>query len=47
MEPMTLEMYEEFSEKMCFSGKIVGGIAGQVWDFIQGSDFKEKMEMTP
>jgi len=47
LDPMTLDMYEEFSEKMCYSGKTIGGIAGQVWDWIQGSDLKEKMEMTP
>jgi UDP-2,3-diacylglucosamine pyrophosphatase LpxH len=47
LEPMTLEMYEEFSEKMCFSEDIIGGIAGHLWDFIQGSGFKEKFEKNP
>jgi|GEM_PF-6447982 len=43
LEPMTLEMYEEFSEKMCFSEDIIGGAAGHLWDFIQGTDFKKKL----
>jgi UDP-2,3-diacylglucosamine pyrophosphatase LpxH len=47
LEPMTLEMYEEFSEKMCFNEDIIGGIASHLWDFIQGSGFKEKIEKNP
>lgn len=45
-EPMTLEMYEDVSEKMCFSDKLIGGIVSHVWDVIQGSDLKEKLEGT-
>lgn len=45
-EPMTLELYEDVSEKMCFSDKLIGGIVSQVWDVIQGSDIKEKLEGT-
>ena len=37
-------MYEEVSEKMCFNDKLIGGIVAQVWDVIQGSDLKEKIE---
>ena len=47
LEPMTLEMYEEFSEKMCFSEDIIGGVASHLWDFIQGSGFKENIEKNP
>lgn len=43
-EPMTLEMYEEASAKMCFNDKLIGGIVAQVWDVIQGSDLQEKIE---
>lgn len=43
-EPMTLDMYEEISENMCFRDEILGGVVGQVWDVLHGSDFKEKME---
>lgn len=47
MEPMTLEMYEEFSEKMCFGEDVIGGIASHLWDFIQGTGFKENMDKYP
>ena len=47
MEPITIEMYEEFSEKMCFSGDIIGGLAGQIWSLINGNDLKEKLEKNP
>jgi UDP-2,3-diacylglucosamine pyrophosphatase LpxH len=43
-EPMTLSMYEETSEKMCFDDKILGGFVGQAWDIIHGNDLKEKIE---
>ena len=47
LEPITLEMYEEFSEKMCFSEDIIGGLAGHLWDLVQGSNLKEKMKKNP
>ena len=47
MEPVTLEMYEEFSEKMCFSEDIIGDLAGHIWSLIQGNDLKEKLEKNP
>ncbi len=47
LEPVTLEMYEEFSEKMCFSEDVIGGLAGQLWDIIQGSDLKDKVNKDP
>jgi UDP-2,3-diacylglucosamine pyrophosphatase LpxH len=47
MEPVTLEMYEEFSEKMCFSEDVIGGLASQVWSLINGNDLKEKLEKNP
>lgn len=47
LEPVTLDMYEEFCEKMCFSDDVIGGLAGYIWDIIQRSDLKEKMEKNP
>ena len=47
MEPVTLEMYEEFSEKMCFSEDIIGELAGHLWSFIRGSDIKDKLSNNP
>jgi len=37
LEPLSIEAYEKFSQKMCFSENIVGGIAGRLWDFLQKS----------
>jgi UDP-2,3-diacylglucosamine pyrophosphatase LpxH len=47
MEPVTLDMYEEFCEKMCFSDDFIGGLAGHLWSLIQGNDLKEKLEKNP
>ncbi len=47
LEPFTIDMYEDFSEKMCFSEDFIGGVAGQIWDIIQGSDIKERLERDP
>ncbi|UTB32184.1 MAG: UDP-2,3-diacylglucosamine diphosphatase [Methanobacterium sp. ERen5] len=47
LEPFTIDMYEDFSEKMCFSEDVIGGVAGQIWDIIQGSDIKERLERDP
>jgi UDP-2,3-diacylglucosamine pyrophosphatase LpxH len=47
MEPITLEMYEEFSEKMCFSEDIIGELAGHIWSLIRGSDLKDKLTSNP
>ncbi len=47
MEPVTLTMYEEFSEKMCFSEDIIGELAGHVWSLIRGSDLKDKLSNNP
>lgn len=47
LEPFTMDMYEEFSEKMCFSEDVIGGVASQIWDVIQGSDIKDKLEKNP
>ena len=45
-EPLPLDMYEETSEKMCFSDKILGGVVSQAWDIIHGGEIKEKIEGT-
>jgi predicted phosphodiesterase len=47
LEPVTLEMYEEFSEKMCFSEDIIGELAGHIWSLIRGSDLKDKLSNNP
>jgi hypothetical protein len=49
---MTLEMYESFSDKMCYSENIVGGIASHFWDFFQigkgkMQDFMDRMKKNP
>ena len=33
-EPMTVEMYERWSERMCLGQNIAGGIASQLWEMI-------------
>ncbi len=35
LEPMTVETYERWSERMCFSERITGGIATRLWDMIE------------
>lgn len=47
LEPFTIDMYEEFSEKMCYSEEVIGGVAGQIWDIFQKTDIKEKLEKNP
>lgn len=47
LEPVTLKMYEEFSEKMCFSEDIIGELAGHIWSLIRGSDLKDKLTNNP
>jgi len=44
LEPMNLEMYEEFSEKMCSSEDLIGGVASRLWDVIQGTDIHDKLK---
>ncbi len=52
LDPLTIELYEKFSQKMCFSEDIIGGIAGFLWDFLQISRrninrLTEEMKKTP
>ncbi|MGB7969046.1 MAG: UDP-2,3-diacylglucosamine diphosphatase [Methanobacterium sp.] len=47
LEPVTLEMYEDFSERMCFSEDLIGELAGHVWSLIRGSDLKDKLSNNP
>jgi hypothetical protein len=47
MEPVTLEMYEDFSERMCFSEDLIGELAGYIWSLIRGSDLKDKLSNNP
>jgi UDP-2,3-diacylglucosamine pyrophosphatase LpxH len=47
MEPVTLDMYEEFCEKMCFSNDFIGSLAGHLWDIVQGNDLKNKLAKNP
>lgn len=35
LEPLSIEMYEEFSEKMCFVEDTFGWFAGHLWDLIK------------
>jgi UDP-2,3-diacylglucosamine pyrophosphatase LpxH len=35
LEPMTVESYERWSERMCFSERITGNLAMWIWDFIE------------
>lgn len=37
LDPLTIELYEKFSHRMCFSEDVVGGIAGLLWDMYQNS----------
>ncbi len=52
LDPLTIELYEKFSQKMCFTEDIIGGIAGFLWDFLQISRrsldrVTEEMKKTP
>lgn len=38
LEPLNIEDYERFSEKMCFAEDIIGKFAGYIWKFIQGKN---------
>jgi predicted phosphodiesterase len=40
-------MYEDFSERMCFSEDLIGELAGYVWSLIRGSDLKDKLSNNP
>jgi len=51
-DPFTIDIYEKFSQKMCFTENIIGGIAGFLWDFLQISRrsvdrVTEEMNKTP
>ncbi|MGA9140371.1 MAG: metallophosphoesterase [Methanocella sp.] len=35
LEPMTVDTYERWSERMCFSERITGGIATRIWDMVE------------
>jgi UDP-2,3-diacylglucosamine pyrophosphatase LpxH len=35
LDPLTIDLYEKFSEKMCLTENIIGGIAGFLWDFLE------------
>ncbi len=35
LEPMTIELYEEFSDRMCFSERAIGGLATWLWGLIE------------
>lgn len=35
LEPLSIEMYEEFSEKMCFAEDTIGWFASHLWDVIK------------
>ena len=40
LEPMSIEDYEKFSEKMCFVENMIGGLASRLWSLVE----KESME---
>lgn len=35
LEPMTIELYEQFSDRMCFSQRTFGGIATWLWGLFE------------
>ncbi|HEY3273171.1 MAG TPA: UDP-2,3-diacylglucosamine diphosphatase [Methanocella sp.] len=35
LEPMTIELYEQFSDRMCFSQRVIGGFATWVWGLVE------------
>jgi UDP-2,3-diacylglucosamine pyrophosphatase LpxH len=35
LEPMTIELYEEFGDRMCFSERAIGGLATWLWGLIE------------
>ena len=52
LDPLTIDLYEKFSQKMCFTENIVGGVAGFLWDCLQISrrrviQVTDEMKKTP
>jgi UDP-2,3-diacylglucosamine pyrophosphatase LpxH len=35
LEPMTIELYEQFSDRMCFSQRAIGGFATWLWGLVE------------
>lgn len=35
LEPMSIEDYENFSEKMCFVENVIGGLASRLWSLVE------------
>jgi len=45
-EPMSLDLYERASERMCFTERITGGIATRIWDFLENrNDMSRKADV--
>jgi len=45
LEPLTIETYERLSERMCFTERITGGIASQLWEWIENrNERREKAD---
>ncbi len=38
LEPLSIESYEEFSEKMCFAGDSIGWLASDLWRLLEGAE---------
>lgn len=52
LDPLTIDLYEKFSHKMCFTENIVGGIADGLWGLLQlsrkrVSKITDEMKKTP
>jgi predicted phosphodiesterase len=51
LEPMTIELYEQFSDRMCFSQRTIGGIATWLWGLIENryeiTETVEHMRLPP
>ncbi len=45
LEPMTVETYERWSDRMCFSERITGGIATRIWDLIENRNEADRKAM--
>lgn len=47
LEPISLETYEDFSEKMCSSEDIIGEVTGEIWKIIQRDNIKDTLKKNP
>jgi UDP-2,3-diacylglucosamine pyrophosphatase LpxH len=43
LEPMSIEDYEKFSEKMCFVENVIGGLASRLWSLMEKNSMEAQV----